>query len=205
MYKVTLCVPGVAIFRLHKIDAIPNIKFDHSGNAFSTMTRAAANKDNILKLSKFLSKWPEDLWAKRIESSIIDLYTNDREMYGKLLTEFAAMLKSCSEPNETNKTLLENTGSVIVKKLPHNKYNYKVFLLPHKIKSREERINYIEWLATQGDRILISDTVKDWFIKTEWNWDRRYIFVEDPQTLLMIKLRNSEAIGRIYDYIIVDK
>jgi hypothetical protein len=53
--------------------------------------------------------------------------------------------------------------------------------------------------------VLISEVVKDWFIKTEWNWDRRYIFVEDAQTLLMLKLRNAEAIGRIYDYIIIDK
>jgi hypothetical protein len=205
MYKVTLYVPGVAIFRLHKMDAIPGIKFDHSRNAFSTMTKAAANKETIIKLSKFLSRWPEDRWAKRIESSSIDLYTNDKEMYNLLLTEFEDLVKNCYEPDETIKTLLENTGSVIVKKLPHNKYHYKAFLLPHKIKSREERQDYIDWLATQGDRVLISEVVKDWFIKTEWNWDRRYIFVEDSQTLLMIKLRNAEAIGRIYDYIIIDK
>jgi len=205
MYKVTLYIPGVAIFRLHKIDAVPNIKFDYSRNAFSTMAKAAANKESIIKLSRFLVNWPTDAWAKRIESSSIDLYTNDKEMYCKLLSEFVDLVKSCSEPDETIKTLLENTGSVIVKKLPHNKYHYKAFLMPHKIKSREERQDYVNWLATQGDRVLISDTVKDWFIKTEWNWDRRYIFVEDEQTLLMIKLRNAEAIGRIYDYIIIDK
>lgn len=169
------------------------------------MAKAAANKESIIKLSRFLVDWPADAWAKRIESSSIDLYTNDREMYSKLLSEFVNLVKACSEPDETIKILLENTGSVIVKKLPHNKYHYKAFLLPHKIKSREERQDYVNWLATQGDRVLISDTVKDWFIKTEWNWDRRYIFVEDEQTLLMIKLRNAEAIGRIYDYIIIDK
>ena len=205
MYKVTLYIPGVAIFRLHKIDAIPNIKFDHSRNAFSTMAKAAIHKESIIKLSRFLVEWPADTWAKRIESSSIDLYTNDKEMYNGLLSKFVDLVKSCSEPDETIKTLLENTGSVIVKKLPHNKYHYKAFLLPHKIKSREERQDYINWLATQGDRVLISEVVKDWFIKTEWNWDRRYIFVEDAQTLLMIKLRNAEAIGRIYDYILIDK
>lgn len=169
------------------------------------MAKAAIHKESIIKLSRFLVEWPADAWAKRIESSSIDLYTNDKEMYNRLLSEFVDLVKSCSEPDETIKTLLENTGSVIVKKLPHNKYHYKAFLLPHKIKSREERQDYINWLDTQGDRVLISEVVKDWFIKTEWNWDRRYIFVEDAQTLLMIKLRNAEAIGRIYDYIIIDK
>ena len=57
----------------------------------------------------------------------------------------------------------------------------------------------------QGGRILISPIVKDWFIKTEYNWDRRYVLVEDSQTLLLLKLRNSEALGRIYDYVISDK
>ena len=169
------------------------------------MAKAAIHKESIIKLSRFLVEWPTDTWAKRIECSSIDLYTNNKEMYNRLLSEFVDLVKSCSEPDETIKTLLENTGSVIVKKLPHNKYHYKAFLLPHKIKNREERQDYINWLATQGDRVLISEVVKDWFIKTEWNWDRRYIFVEDAQTLLMIKLRNAEAIGRIYDYIIIDK
>jgi len=40
---------------------------------------------------------------------------------------------------------------------------------------------------------------------TEWNWDRRYMYVEDEMTLLMIKMRSSEVLGRIYEYHIIDK
>lgn len=205
MYKVTLYIPGVAIYRLHKLEDIPFIDFKGDKNVYSTFAKAAANKHEIISLSYFLSAWDQSLWAKRIESNAIDLYTNDKSMYNGLLSNFENLVKSCSEPDETNKNLLENTDSVVVKRLPHNKYQFKAFLLPHKVKNKEEKQDFINWLDTQGERVLISNTVKDWFIKTDWNWDRRYILVEDEKTLLMVKLRRPEAIGRIYDYVISDK
>jgi hypothetical protein len=77
--------------------------------------------------------------------------------------------------------------------------------LPHKIKDRKDKKEYVNWVSGQNNRILISDAVKEWFITTDWNWDRRYVLIEDSQTLLMLKLRNPEALGRIYDYVISDK
>jgi hypothetical protein len=51
----------------------------------------------------------------------------------------------------------------------------------------------------------MSEAVKTWFIHTDWNWDRRYILVDEESTLLMLKLRNSDFMGKIYEYVIVDK
>jgi hypothetical protein len=51
----------------------------------------------------------------------------------------------------------------------------------------------------------MSDTVKNWFIKTDWNWDRRYVLVEDDQTLFMMQLRSAEVIGKVHEYQILDK
>jgi hypothetical protein len=42
-------------------------------------------------------------------------------------------------------------------------------------------------------------------MKTEWNWDRRYVLVEDEGTLLMLKLRNPEVMGSVYNYVLSDK
>jgi hypothetical protein len=42
-------------------------------------------------------------------------------------------------------------------------------------------------------------------MKTDWNWDRRYVLVEDEGTLLLMKLKNSEVVGTVYNYVIVDK
>jgi hypothetical protein len=198
-------MPGVAILRLHQLETIPSLEFKVGSYTHSTMTKATHNKDTIIALSTLLIEWDEMLWAKRIENSDIDIYTSNKELYEKLLTDFSSLVIVCYAPNERDLSILENTGSIIAKKLPHDKYHYKAFLLPHKIKSKEDKQLYLNWIEGQGTRILISNTVKEWFIKTEWNWDRRYLLVEDEQTLLMLKLRNSEAIGRVYDYVISDK
>lgn len=195
----------MAIYRLHKLEDIPLLNFNVDRNVYSTFAKAAANKHEIIKLSYFLMAWPQSQWGKRIERSNIDIYTNDKDMYTRLMADFENLVSSVSEPDANNLDVLENTGSVIVKKLPHDKYHYKAFLLPHKIKDRADKQTYLDWIETQGDRILISPVVKDWFIKTDYNWDRRYVLVEDNQTLMLLKLRNPEALGRIYDYVVSDK
>ncbi len=205
LYKVTLGVPGVAIFRLHKLEDIPNFNFETKKNPYSTYTKAAINKETIIKLAAFLSKLEPDSWGKRIESGNIDLYTNDKEIYASLIEEFDTSVKVTFEPDVNNLTMLENSGSIVAKKLPHDKYHYKAFLLPHKILDKQEILDYISWIENQGDKILMTDTVKKWFVETSYNWDRRYLLVEDSNTLLMLKLRSASALGRIYDYVISDK
>jgi len=206
LYKVTLHIPGVAILRQYKLEQVPFLNFaGQKHSSHSTMGRAALHKQELIALSVFLARWDSELWAKRIECNGIDIYTNDKVMYDDLSIGFEEFLSSRSEPNEWDLDILEHTGSIVVKKLPHDKYAYKAFLLPHKIKDRQDKRDYVDWIIGQNNRILISDAVKEWFIKTDWNWDRRYVLIEDSQTLLMLKLRNPEAIGRIYDYVISDK
>jgi hypothetical protein len=190
---------------MHNLKNIQFLDFEAQKNPYSTFNRACANKEVIIELATFLDSLDKDAWGKRIESNLIDLYTNDVSLYSTLVQKFDSAVKSIHEPNLENLDILENAGSVVVKKLPHNKYQFKAFLLPHKIKNVEDKRAYLDWIDMQGGRILISPIVKDWFIKTEYNWDRRYVLVEDSQTLLLLKLRNSEALGRIYDYVISDK
>ena len=98
-----------------------------------------------------------------------------------------------------------NPNIIAAKKLPHNRYRYKVYLQPHKSKDKTNKSRYVSWCASQGDKIRMSEAVKTWFIATDWNWDRRYILVDDESTLLMLKLRNSDFVGKIYEYVVVDK
>jgi hypothetical protein len=57
----------------------------------------------------------------------------------------------------------------------------------------------------QGDKIRMSKVVKAWFMYTDWNWDRRYLLVEDTPTLLMLQMRSGDAVGKVYEYAVVDK
>ena len=70
---------------------------------------------------------------------------------------------------------------------------------------KEGKKKYIEWLKRQSPKITCTTAIEHWFIKTDWNWDRRYVLVEDESTLLMLKLRNAEVVGRIYKFVISDK
>jgi hypothetical protein len=173
---------------------------------FSSHHKALKNKISFLELTTFLSSLNQQDFAKRIESNTIDLYANDADIFDTISLKFESIIVNRYAPTRNNLELLENTDFILTKKLPHDKYRYKIYLLPHKLKGdKDSKIRYINWLGTQNDKILISNSVKIWFLTTDWYWDRRYMYVEDANTLLMLKMRDSQVLGKIYEYIIVDK
>ena len=164
------------------------------------------NHDVVNPLVDCLLSRDSNLWAKRIEHKSIDIYTNDRNFYEELSTKFVNVIEQRFEPDENQIDLLDSNSKIIIcDKLPHNRYHYRVYLQPHKLKGDvDAKIKYLDWIDSQ-DKILLSEAVKRWFIKTDWNWDRRYVLVEDEPALLMLKLRNSEVVGTVYNYVIADK
>ena len=208
IYKVSLNVKGSNIFRTHSLD---DIKEFCSGEAtdqapYSLHTRAWNNREQILELTNFLIEQHDVVWAKRIENTLIDFYTNDTNFYESLSESFESAMTHRFEPSVATAELLEQPQTIVATKLPHNKYHYKVYLLPHKLAgNKESKKKYVDWLKGQTPRITCTPAVEKWFIKTDWNWDRRYVLVEDEHTLLMLKLRNSEVVGRVYNYVISDK
>jgi hypothetical protein len=209
LYKISLRQAGCAIFRNYKFDYIKDLcQGDlESVRSYSTHQKAYTNRENILRLCEVLEKYDPKIWTKRIENNNLDLYTNDLEFYQTVSQEFQDTVVHQFEPDPATIDLLTNSSSAVaVKKLPHDRYQYRVYLLPHKMAGdREGKQRYIEWLKNQGDRVTCTPAVENWFIRTDWNWDRRYILVENESTLLMLKLRNSEVVGRIYNYILSDK
>lgn len=171
--------------------------------AYSYYNKALSNK-SFKPITEFLSKLDSTTFGKRIESSTLDIYTNDVNVYQNLIREFSLFVFQAFAPSNINIEALEE-NKIAAKKLAHKEYKYRVFLLPHKIKNTQEKIKFISWLDTQQDRIKITDTVKKWFLTTSYNWDRRYMYVKDEKTLMLVKMRSAEAIGRIYEYCVVDK
>ena len=163
-------------------------------------------RDELLRLANFLITRTHVPWAKRVESSIVDLYTNEKQFYDDVSKEFDDVLIHRFEPGSDTSDLLEQSSSIVVKTLPHNKYRYRVYLLPHKFKGdKDEKTRYIAWLKSQHPKITCTTAIETWILKTDWNWDRRYVLVEDESTLLMLKLRNAEVMGRVYNFVISDK
>jgi len=209
LYKISLRQVGCAIFRNYNFDYVKELcqGDPDSVRPYSMHQKAYTNRENILRLCEVLEKYDSKIWTKRIENTNLDLYTNDPTFYQDLSQEFQDIVVHQFEPDPATVDLLTNSASAVaVKKLPHDRYQYRVYLLPHKMAGdREGKQRYVEWLKNQGDRVTCTPAVENWFIRTDWNWDRRYILVENESTLLMLKLRNSEVVGRIYNYILSDK
>lgn len=154
-------------------------------------------------LAFFQEKDPST-FARRVERNSIDFYTNDSDFFEEFNREFYDVLKCTWTPSEQLIKVGDEKHCITVNQLPHGKYNYKVYLAPHRVKDLEQKQQYVKWLSGQPN-ILISEKVKQWFIDTSWNWDRRYIYVEDEKALLLLKLRLSDAMGSVYTYKTADK
>ena len=209
LYKVSLRQNGVAIFRYKDLKFVKDfcLQSTNTERPYSVFYKAFQQKDSILELCEFLEQYDTALWSKRIENNNIDFYTNDKDFYQQISLKFAESLIHRFEPNPDNLDLLNSEASVVaVKKLPHNKYRYRVYLLPHKMAGDKElKHRYVSWLKTQTPKITCTEAVEKWFMHTDWNWDRRYVLVEDEHTLLMMKLKNAEVVGRVYNYVVSDK
>jgi len=209
LYKTTLEIEGGAIFRLKNIEEIKKFCYspDQSEHKYSIWSKAYKNKNNILNICEILETYDKNIYQTRVERNLIDFYTNDKTFYSQLSVKFENILRHRFEPSDaTINAISESNCSIAVKKLPKDRYQYRVYLLPHKLAGdKEAKVRYIDWLKSQNDRITCTKAIEKWFIETDWNWDRRYVLVEDERALLMLKLRNAELIGRIYNFVITDK
>jgi hypothetical protein len=209
LYKVTVSVPGVSIFRIKSVSDVLMFcigKEVIETTGYTTKEKAYKNRKEIKIIADMLAGWSDNSWSKRIESNSMDIYTNDLSLYTEAVAKLGNFILYHYQPAEGNVKNLDSGSNIVVKQYPHKRYKYRVYLLPHKmIFDQPTRIEYINWLDLQSPRISISGAVKKWFKTTNWNWDRRYIYVEDEQTLLMLKLRNSEVVGRVYNYVLADK
>lgn len=208
LYKVSLTIPGSGIFRVFSIDDLKDLRKEEVNvhQTYSIRYKAWINREEISELADFLSLYDSTIWTKRLESNLIDFYTNDPQFYTALSEKFESALVHRFEPAAGSSDLLDQPETILATKFPHGRYRYKAYLLPHKLAGdKEAKRKFVDWVKGQSPRITCTAAVEKWFIKTDWNWDRRYVLVEDEQTLLMLKLRNSEVVGRVYNYVISDK
>lgn len=208
LYKITLTLKGASVLRydLNKVEEFCTDDRREIGS-WSWHTMPITDKEFIKKLVNFLQNKSSDTWSKRVERSIVDFYTNDKDFYDELSELAGDRIRHRFQPDRDSISVLQESPlNVAVSKYPHDRYQHKVYLLPHKMKdNKEEKIKYIQWLKKQCPKVTCTSAIEKWFIATDWNWDRRYILVEDESMLLILKLRNSDVIGRVYNYILCDK
>jgi hypothetical protein len=205
-YKVSLRSTAAVAFRNFPLDVIVDVTNGVECGVWRIKRyrdRIANNADFCRQLAVFLQQ-NQGQYQLRLEHLTLDVYVNSSDLYNQLCHDFSKYLVHRYEPDPTKFSTVD--GKIVSEKLPHDKFHFKVFLKPHKMAGdREGKQRYIDWLETQGSKVLITESVKSWFVKTDWNWDRRYMWVEDDQTLLLLKLRGADVIGKVYEYAVADK
>lgn len=208
LYKITLRLEGAAILRFELSKIVDFYNDDNKDFGYwHWHHKAVMEKDFVMELVDFLNQTDKSKWSKRVERNFVDFYCNDKEIFDELSNIGAERLIHRYQPTHSGVEILENASTnIAVEKLPHDRYRYKVYLLPHKMKGdKESKQKYVQWLKKQCPKVTCTAAVEKWFIETDWNWDRRYILIEDESMLLMLKLRNSEVVGRVYNYVLCDK
>ena len=208
MYKVGLKIEGCAILRgrpIHTVKDVFGQDMDEKVFYPQWRNKSFVNRSSIVRFSEFMKEFPTDSYAVRVENDRLDVYTNDQDLYNTLSSTCEENIIQRFQPDIDNLHLLNRSQhTIIVNKLPKNRYNYRVYLLPHRM-IREDKNKYLDWIKKQDPRITCTPALEKWFINTDWNWDRRYVLVEDEATVLMMKLRNAEVVGTVYKFVINDK
>lgn len=208
LYKITVKINGASVFRydLSKVEDFYSEDRKDVGH-WTWQNRSLHEKEFIMDLVNFLQSKDKTTWSKRVERHYVDFYTNDQTFFDELSVIGNERIIHRFQPTANSVEILEDSATnVAVVKYPHDKYKHKVYLLPHKMKyDKDGKEKYIEWLKRQSPKVTCTPAIEKWFISTDWNWDRRYILVEDEAMLLMLKLRNPEVVGKVYNYILCDK
>lgn len=196
-YKVSFALEGASYLRNYPLEHILE-KLEKLEIKYRWHEAVHKNKAHLIKLAEYLKDVDKSLFLMRVESGILDLYTNDSAMvdtFVKLLPE--SFIRFVCVPSGQ----VLNKKSILVSKYPDDRFTMRVYLKPHKLKDGREKEKFVSWVKNQPG-ISMSEAVEDWFIRTEWNWDRRYVLVDNEKTLLMLKLRNSDVVGSVYQLVL---
>lgn len=207
LYKVSLTVQGSYLFRTYNLDqliAYCDNDVKPTGVNYSYLVKYFPYRKTMGKVARCIKDNSDIEHSIRIERDVVDIYTNDQTFYTKLCNEFSDIIRMRFEPDPEMLNLLEGQN-VIVKKYPHDRYRHRVYLQPHKMAGdKEGKQRFVDWLKGQ-DSMTCTPAIESWFITTDYNWDRRYILVEDEKALLMLKLRGANVVGTIHNFVISDK
>ena len=175
----------------------------------TTQSWRTKNAHSILKHGKtwisflgIINTVPKNEATIRIETNILDVYTNNKTLYKTLCYEFSDITRNRHEPAPGMKdTLLDSNQEIFVKELPHSMYNYQVDLKTPTSLKYNELVSLAEWCKSRKPAIAFTDATYNWLLKRDVYNTRRWIYVDTESTLLMLRLRCNDLLGTVRKYI----
>lgn len=215
IYKVSLKLEGAYALRTlgHQeiLDFATGLRAPPQSDdyEFSTQTWRQKNAHLIQSNSKvwisllgILNSVPKEESTVRIETDILDIYTNNKSLYESLCYEFSDITRTRHEPAPgMTDTLLDSNQEIFVKELPHCMYNFQVDLKTPKSLTFEELENLADWCKSRRPAIAFTDATYKWLVKRDMFNTRRWIYIDTESTLLMLRLRCNDLVSTVRKYI----
>ena len=101
LYKASIGLEGSSVIRYRTLDQLLEYFKDielKTSHSYSIASKVKANKDEIFNVAKFFDSWSKDLYALRSEQGILDLYTNDKNLFNSFIETFNRLLRSVYQP-----------------------------------------------------------------------------------------------------------
>lgn len=173
-YKIVLVCPVAGWFRGNKLDFVLE-KLTEGNFPPWVKIKTKADLDYCFELQKTMSSLTD--YELRIESPLINFYTNTTTNLEKLSALDANRVKFICLPNKSSPTLAEN--NIIVKTLD---YKYKV----HLGATRQEYLSFVGWCNGNDKIRLTKRAAKD--LSKNFSWGGGYFYIKDDKTMTMVKL-----------------
>ncbi|MEN6293834.1 MAG: hypothetical protein ABFD07_17690 [Methanobacterium sp.] len=197
---------GATAFRHYSVSTLQTMIENRVFSSSWYVSKLSETQEHSLKIIDSLIQYDKTDYSIRVESDILDIYTNNKDLYDVLSNNLSDILRYRCEPSPLSATDLEDANVILTKKLPQDKYQFRMYLKPHKMAGDiDGKRRYLNWLKLQMPRVTCTESIESWFLRTDWNWDRRYILVEDDATLMLLQMRDPEVCGRVYKFVLHDK
>lgn len=136
----------------------------------------------------------------RVEGSRINFFTDSKQVYTQVINTLYPYVLEITEPADNELELLQaNQKIIIVDKLPHNLYEYKVTFkrLDESIKVRLNK-----FISQQLNCIKVNNATQNYLSSTKvYMSGNPYVYLKDSNVLLMLKLISDGYIQNTNQYI----
>jgi hypothetical protein len=210
LYKSIFIIPGIHVLRHYynesEIEAnVQDLKEVGWKRAlYSRFVESYyENKEDILKFANLTgdARLSKDLFI-RIQDPRVSVYSNDLESHTRIEEAFPNALHSVSRPNKKCiPALLEGKNVMVVSKLPHNRYKYKVIINNYSTSHSIPKQLY-EWGNAQGNAVKFSRKTEKYFKSPGLYLDQGFLYIEDESTLTMCNMFLTKCPKRVVRYVL---
>ena len=169
-------------FRRYHIQNLVNLQETWQG--FKKLR--AGRAENLIEFSKAAQEFFENKVKFRAEGATLSMFSMDKISHDNICKKLEYWLIAATEPSndEDLEFLLTTTKQILCDRLPHGKYQYRVYLktsLPLHI-----RLRFYEWTTQYPNDIKMPTTTSKWLqgiIGYTWN---PFIYISTEKQLTMV-------------------